>query len=115
LHHYGFDSAYVGYMKNIGFKFETIKSEIHKNNPLILSVLKDGNDYYKNHSITIIGYELYRINGQLIPMLVIYDNWYSSISYVDYNKMSTIASIHYAGPTFKQKLSSWWNNLKTLK
>ncbi len=114
LNHFGLPQAYVKYMKNLGFTFKNIKTEINKGNPIILSMADDGKGYYENHSITIIGYQIYKINKKEIPMLVVFDNWYKSISYVDYNKMSLVSSIHYSGLTFKQR-HDLWKQLKNLK
>jgi hypothetical protein len=107
--------AYAKYFKGVGFKFSHIRAEINKGNPIILSLKKDGQNYYENHSITIIGYEVYSApNGKTVPMLIVYDNWYKVISYIDYNKMSRISTIHYSGLTFKQR-HAMWKQLKNLK
>ena len=107
--------AYAKNFKVIGYKFADIRAEINKGNPLILSLNKDGQNYYENHSITIVGYELYKTpTGKEVPMLIVYDNWYKVISYVDYNKMSRISTIHYSGLTFKQR-HEMWKQLKNLK
>jgi hypothetical protein len=111
---FGMPQAYAKYFKGVGYTFKEIKSEINKGNPLILSLNKDGQGYYENHSITIVGYELYQVKDKEIPMLIIYDNWHKTISYIDYNKMSRISTIHYAGLNFKQK-HQMWKQLKTLK
>ena len=50
---------------------------------------KDGLEYYKNHSVLIVGY-LQTVDKK---MLVIYDNWFKSVSYIDYDKLSVISSI----------------------
>lgn len=77
------------YLKNIGFNFNTIKSSINQKKPIILNIWKDGRKYYENHTVLIIGY--LEINNK--HLLAVYDNWYSSISYVDFDKMSPISSI----------------------
>lgn len=79
------------YLKNIGFNWKTIKTQIDKSNPILLSLYKDGREYYKNHTVSVIGYVEY----EKAKMLIIYDNWYKSFSYIDYNKLSTICSINY--------------------
>ena len=107
-------TAYGKYLRGIGYKFKDIKAEINKGNPVILSLDHDGKDYYDNHSITIVGYELYKINNKDVPMLIVYDNWYKAIAYVDYNKMSRFSSIHFAELTFKQR-HNMWKTLKNLK
>lgn len=106
--------ANVKYAKELGYTFKTIQAEINKGNPLILSMNEDGQDYYENHSVTIIGYEYYLISGQKVPMLIIYDNWYKTISYIDYNKLSPVSTIHYSNLTFQQRFQMW-RQLKNLK
>ena len=84
------------YFKKIFFDFEFIQKQIDNNNPLILSLLTDGRDYYKNHSITIIGYSRIQTeNRNLAKMLLVYDNWSKEISYIDYNKLSIISGINF--------------------
>ena len=79
------------YIKDVGYCYNFLKSEINKNHPILLSLWKDGRDYYKNHSVLIVGYVIigpYRF-------LQIYDNWSKGISYIDYDKLSAISSIHF--------------------
>jgi hypothetical protein len=80
----------VNYGKGIGYDYDYIKKEIDEGNPIVLSMHSDGLDGYKNHSVTIVGYKDYG-NAKMIQ---IYDNWYSSHSYLDYDKLSTISSTH---------------------
>ena len=81
----------VKYFKNIGFTYNTIKEQIDKNNPIILSLYKSGNNSYSNHTVTIIGYAQY----QNSKMLIVADNWYTTQSYIDYDKLSFISQINY--------------------
>ena len=114
LKKFNLPKAYAKYGKDLGFTFKNIKQEITKGNPLILSVDNDGRDYYDNHSVTVIGYAIYAVNGIEIPMLLLQDNWYKSIGYLDFNRITTAASIHYSGLTVKQGFSLW-RKLKNLK
>lgn len=82
-----------GYGKGIGYNWEKIRTLIHQNKPIILSIASDGRNYYKNHSVTIVGYNQYN-NGK-IRLLAVYDNWHKEISYIDYNRLSVISSINY--------------------
>ena len=82
-----------GYLKNIGYSWSSIKTLIKANKPIILSMNNDGRNYYKNHSVTIVGYAEY--NGGKVKMLAVYDNWSRSTRYIDYNKLSVISSINY--------------------
>lgn len=79
--------------KGLGFTWNDIKTQINKDNPVILSVVNDGRGYYKNHSITIIGYEEY--NDGKIRLLRVFDNWYTTVAYVDFNKLPTVSTINY--------------------
>lgn len=79
------------YLKNIGFNWNTIKTQIDKSNPILLSLYNDGRDYYKNHTVSVVGY----IEYEKAKMLVVYDNWFKSFSYIDYNKLSNICCINY--------------------
>ena len=84
------------YLKSIGWNFETVKKSIDKGRPLILSLWKDGRDYYLDHSVTIIGYsDIKTVDGQHHKFLEIYDNWNRELTYIDYQKLSTICSINY--------------------
>lgn len=78
--------------KWIGFNWNKIKSLVDQYIPLILTMKNDGRNYYKNHTVAIIGYIEYD-NGA--KMLVVYDNWYRGMSYIDYNKLSFISGINY--------------------
>jgi hypothetical protein len=68
--------VYSKYLKNIGFNINTIMDEIRIGcHPIILSITKDGRKYYNNHTITIVGYNIYEdINGKEIYMLRVFDN-----------------------------------------
>lgn len=83
------------YIKGIGYNFEKIKKVLDENKLVMLSVFNDGRNYYESHSITVVGYEIYTINGKEVPMLLVYDNWYNSYSYVDYSRISPISMIVY--------------------
>lgn len=84
-----------GYIKNVGFNFNTIRNIINKSTPIVLSVNNDGRNYYKNHSITIVGYKVFKVNKRTVNMLVVYDNWYKNEAYVDWDALPIIASINY--------------------
>ena len=114
LNKYKLPKAYVKYGKDIGYQFKHIQSEINKGNPLILSMVDDGRDYYENHSITIVGYETWKVGSKTIRMLAVADNWNKSVSYVDYEKLSAVSSIHYSGVTIAQRFNMW-KQLKNLK
>jgi hypothetical protein len=49
--------------------------EIDAGNPIILSMQNDGKDYYRSHTVTVIGYvEFCDEFGHLIYMFQVYDN-----------------------------------------
>ena len=74
--------------KGIGYTFETIKKELDLNNPVLLSFSVIKNTKYKNHTVTIIGYEDdYR--------LIIYDNWNKKPVSINYSDISFNSSIDY--------------------
>lgn len=77
------------YLKGFCYDYELIKHELDKNQPILLNLWKDGRDYYKNHTVLIIGYYY----TQDKRMLVIQDNWYRDFSYIDYDLLSIISSI----------------------
>ena len=84
------------YLKSIGYNFNTIKNLINAGNPVILNISNDGVGKYRNHSVTIFGYVVYKIdNDKTIFTLLVYDNWTKEIRWVVYNKLSTISSITY--------------------
>ena len=77
------------YIKNLGFDYQDIKNKIDNNLPILLTIWRDGRNFYKNHNVIISGY-YYTQNYKL---LAIKDNWYKTNSYLDYNKLSNICSI----------------------
>lgn len=93
------------YGKDLGYTFANIKKQIGYNNPMILSMNSDGKNYYKNHSITVVGFEIWKVGNKEVHMIAVYDNWYSSISYVDYDKISIISTIHYIKPSLLKAIT----------
>ena len=88
------------YCKGIGYTLGKIKNAIKKDIPVVFSVTTDGRNYYKSHTITIIGYETFRLQKQGlrdkdVTMLVVYDNWSKVYSYVDLDKVSVLSSIYF--------------------
>ena len=63
------------YIKGVGFNLNSIKTILNNQKPIILTMHNDGRNYYKVHSVTIIGYDIYSINNKkTIPFLLVYDN-----------------------------------------
>lgn len=79
------------YLKGICYSYKFLKQQIDLQQPVILNLYKDGNNYYQNHTVLIIGY--CETNNK--KMLIIYDNWHYDVSYIDYDKLSIISSILY--------------------
>lgn len=62
-------------VKGVGFNLNTIKKAIDQGKPIVFSIFNDGRDYYANHSITIVGYEVFKFdNNKQYTMLLVYDN-----------------------------------------
>lgn len=80
------------YLKDTGFNWKKIKQLIDNKQPIILNMSNDGRNYYQNHTVTVIGY---MESGAKAKMLIIFDNWHETISYVDYNKMNRFCSVNY--------------------
>lgn len=87
--------ARVRYIKGLMFNWKTIKKLVDNNTPFMLSISNDNRSFYKDHSITIIGYMEYKIGNKIVKMLKVYDNWSLEERYVDYNIISPFLSIHY--------------------
>lgn len=84
------------YVKGLGFTFTDIQTLLDNNKPVILSINNDGRNYYKNHTVTVIGYRIYCMdNKKNLGMLAVYDNWTKAVRYIDYKAMSNISSITY--------------------
>lgn len=82
--------------KEVGVTWDRIKKLIQGNRPVILSLSDDGREYYANHSITIVGYNEYKIDGgNIVRMLKVYDNWRETIGFVDFKKLGRICCINY--------------------
>lgn len=89
-------AATVKYGKITGYSFCRIKALIDAGRPIMLSMYKDGRDFYDDHSITVIGYGEYKVdNKHTAHMLKVYDNWYKEMCYVDYDLIHLFSSIHY--------------------
>lgn len=89
-------SAVVRYGKNIAYNYAGIKQNIDAGRPIMLSIYKDGRDFYSDHSVMIIGYSEYKVdNKRKARMLKIYDNWYPEVTYVDYDLLHMFSSLHY--------------------
>ena len=97
LRHYGLPASkkQMIYKGCLGYNFKTIKTQIDAMVPIILSMANDGRDYYKNHSVVIMGYRIMKKDDIEVPILVVLDNWTKLVSYIDYNKLSFVSQINF--------------------
>lgn len=88
--------VYSKYLKQIGFNQDTIIKELKQNHPVIISLTNDGRDYYKDHTITIVGYIVFEDeNKQQRVIFKVYDNWYNGYALLDYNILRADCMICY--------------------
>ena len=50
-------------------------------------VMNLGSGDYKNHSLVISGYSIYKFKGMKVKFLHVYDGWNKTKSYIDYNDL----------------------------
>ncbi|WBW49588.1 C39 family peptidase [Peptoniphilus equinus] len=62
--------------------YNPLKREIDLNRPLIMSIAFGK---YRNHTVTVSGYRMYRWRGLTIKVIEIYDGWRRMPAYIDYN------------------------------
>ena len=91
------------YLKNIpliGYNYAAIRRSIDRQEPVILNMAGDGRRFYKNHTVTCIGYEAYafslpgRQHGEA-RFLKVLDNWSRQISYIDFSRLSPVSSVNF--------------------
>lgn len=75
------------FFKGIGYNLNTIQEQLTKGNPVVLSVVKINKTSYKNHTITIVGFE--------DEKLFIYDNWSKILRQINYKDISFNSSINF--------------------
>lgn len=84
------------WIKGLGVNMWSIAEQIDRGRPVILSMWKDNRNFYKDHTVTIIGYKSYlQNNGKCVHFLEIYDNWDKSVRYLDFQRLSSICSVIY--------------------
>lgn len=89
------------YFKNVGYSLSKIKELIDKKTPVILSIFRDGRDYYNDHTVTVKGYQEFELTNsstgakKYITMLIVQDHWSKVISYVDFEFISCISAVNY--------------------
>ena len=61
-----------------------------------MSLTNDGRNYYKDHTITIVGYMVFEDeNKQQRVIFKVYDNWYNGYALLDYNILRADCMICY--------------------
>ncbi|WP_051538161.1 C39 family peptidase [Butyrivibrio proteoclasticus] len=62
------------------FEKDVVK-EISNSRPVIMNIARG---YYKEHTIVVCGYSIWKVGDKLYPMLRVIDGWKSGYHYVDY-------------------------------
>ena len=62
------------------FEKQVVK-EISEGRPVIMNIARG---FYKNHTIVVAGYSIWRVGDKLYPMLRVIDGWKSGYHYIDY-------------------------------
>ena len=62
------------------FEDQVVK-EISAGRPVIMNIARG---YYKDHTIVVVGYSIWRVGDKLYPMLRVIDGWRSGYYYIDY-------------------------------
>lgn len=85
------------YLKNVGFNLKTITDLIDANTPVMLSLSTDGRDYYKAHTITIMGYINYKNmeTDEVKTLLQVYDNWFTGPALINFEALNPACQIFY--------------------
>jgi len=95
--HFDIDKqVFLKSIKGLGFNENTIINQLKNSIPVIISITRDGRNYYDNHTITIVGYNIYENeNGKKKIMFRIYDNWKMTVSFLDYDVLRNDCIICY--------------------
>ena len=62
------------------FEKQVVK-EISEGRPVIMNIARG---FYKDHTIVVAGYGIWRVGDKLYPMLRVIDGWKSGYHYIDY-------------------------------
>ena len=62
------------------FEKQVVK-EISEGRPVIMNIARG---YYKDHTVVVVGYSIWRVGDKEYPMLRIIDGWRSGYHYIDY-------------------------------
>ena len=64
---------------------KNIVKEISAGRPVIMNIARG---YYKDHTVVVCGYSIWRVKDKLYPMLRVVDGWKRGIHYIDYEAFS---------------------------
>lgn len=70
--------------------YKPVMREIDGDRPLMMNI---GIGYYRDHSLTVVGYRIYRYQGMNIKILEVIDGWRRGISYMDYSQLTGLFSL----------------------
>ena len=62
------------------FEKQVVK-EISEGRPVIMNIARG---YYKDHTVVVTGYSIWRVGNKFYPMLRVIDGWRSGYHYIDY-------------------------------
>ncbi len=62
-----------------------VAREISEGRPVIMNLARG---FYKDHTIVVSGYSIWRAGNKVLPMLRVIDGWNKGIHYVDYESFS---------------------------
>ena len=62
-----------------------VVKEIAAGRPVIMNIARG---FYKDHTIVVAGYSIWKVGDRLYPMLRVIDGWKSGIHYIDYESFA---------------------------
>ena len=77
--HYGYNATCNGVY--IWTFDDEVRSEIDAERPVLINIVRG---YYENHTVTVAGYSIYKVNNKTYPMIKIVDGWELGYRYIDY-------------------------------
>lgn len=64
---------------------EQVMDEIAASRPVIMNIARG---YYKDHTVVVCGYSIWKVGNKTYPMIRIIDGWKSGYHYIDYEAFS---------------------------
>ncbi len=88
--HYGYRAKCRGIYS---WEFETeVKREIDQDRPVVMNLARG---YYRDHTITVVGYSVWEKGDKKLPVIKVVDGWNGGYYYIDYKVFSN--DMRYAG------------------